>query len=190
MIAIIAVSVAIIVVVFDACIVEMLILVIVVAAVIVAAVRSIVAIVDAVEIVRITLEKKLDPSPSFHTPNPSLSLVSSPPKSSPAVDCSVVVFAAVVDVVVLFTVAIVVVGMVLSPHHPKKKTRSTSAVSYPQLIIFSCTLPPKSSPAIDCSVFVVAVVVVVAVRLIVMAIVVVVNVALSPSQKNLSLWSF
>ena len=82
------------------------------------------------------------------------------------------------------------VNMVLSPPHPKKKTQSTSTVSYPQLILFSRTLPPKLSPVVDCSVVVVAAVFVVAVRLIVMAIVVVVDVVLSPSQKNLSSWSF
>ncbi len=51
----------------------------VVVAVVVAAVCSIVAIVVVVDIVLIALPKKLDPPPSFHTPNSSFSLVSSPP---------------------------------------------------------------------------------------------------------------
>jgi hypothetical protein len=63
-------------------------------------------------------------------------------------------------------------------------TRPTSVVPYPQLILFSNVLPPRSSPAVDCSVIVVsAVVVVAAVRFIATAIVVRVDVVLKPLVK-------
>jgi hypothetical protein len=106
-------AVAFVVVVFDAHIVAMLVLVVVVAAVIVAAIRSIVVAVVVVDLKSSSPSQKTRPTSVVPHPQlvPFLHIL--PPKSSPSVDCNVVVVAAVVVDAIRSIVSIVVVNIVL-----------------------------------------------------------------------------
>jgi len=93
--------------------------------------------------------KKLVPrTPPFHPPNSSLSLVGSlsypPPKLSPAVDCYVIVVAAVRFIVLL---AIVVVDDVLSPSRLGRSGihHDNMAANFWQITASPLTLKPCST---------------------------------------------